>query len=554
MDRPSERAKRDRRPIHALKALIILFTTLTLISYTVIIPKQAKANPAIAVPWLVAAASAAGLTLEQFAFGMTAIIAGTTGIALAGSAEWHNYPDFTPDARLRHWNTPGWKDWDDLTSEEKINLGVTDNWDYYLRWLQSYALYYGLITTEQTNPDPDNNEPPEDININPELVRNIRLLVLSTGGLALADQRIDTTKSDYLFGAQNLNIPYHDQLILDGYVINFAVENYPQPSFDKWFLDYGTIGVNEYLYTFGTPNDEYLNLPVTCSNISSSLGLVDENNLYMQRLGNDGIDYRIRGFNYRNNSTTPSITNFNNYNSFNVVGTRNNSNFLKRLNALYAGTYIFNTPNGSATFTNNHLETNLPNSRNIEYGQYPDTPEELKENVPSMVQLNQYLSNVDNGLPEGQSYYITMPNLNEIENPSYDDFVQVRNDNEVSTDPDNPINPNPNPDDTLTPPSDEDFRQRFSRIIAQPFEAAFPFCLIEDARQLFIKLDASANAEPDFTVDLPLQDFNVDGANELEIDASDLSVIGGYVKIVINILWVSVLIGFAYRLFLKRGE
>lgn len=533
----SERAERDGfRPSRFL-SLIVVFAVSFLLCANLMPLKQAKANPLV-IPFAAAAAEAAGISVEAWALGMTAIIAGTTGLALIGEAYEYSANVSIP-LDQRKWNTPGWKDWDDMTPQEKHDTGATSNYEYYLQWLQAWCLYYGLLDSGSEGGDGQEPQPPK---FDQKLVKMVRTLGISTGGLAIADYRYPTEVKNYLFSPEQLNIPYDESLLVDGYRIKTQVLQLDIP-YDAWFVNRGDENINQiYLYSVVNAKDDFIPYVVTISSYPDS-----------PYLSIDRIDHMVQGNNYRNGALTSNGSTVNYYSLRDSVGILVDvTSQIHAINALYSGEYIINTPNGTSIFSNNQLESDLPHTQTIDYGQEEETPNELARVVPSVSDLNDYLANINTGLPEGQQQYIVLPDLSHINNPTYNDFVQTRNENQTTTDPDNPVNPDTGQD--IETPSNEDFRQRFQRIIAQPFEAAFPFCLIEDARQLFIKLDASANAEPDFTVTMPLSDFNVQGAQQIKIDASDLKVIGGYVKIAINILWVSILIAFAYKLFLKRGE
>lgn len=534
-----ERAKRDElRPRHRFFRKFVAFAV-CLILVLMLVPvskKQAKANPA-AGALLVAACEAAGITVDEFALGMTAIITATTGISLIGAmAEYESGITIPPNQR--HWNTPGWKDWSDMTPEEKQNTGVDNNYDYYLQWLQAYCIYYGYFNEGNQNPDPDDPEGPK---FEENLVRMVKTLSITSGGIAMVNYRYPTDKGSYLFDDNQLAVPYQEQLSVFNKSVPMALAYKDDCPYDAWFGFIDTYGKESSygLTSFWTvySGNNFLANPysVTINNNNQWVITLPKGNNYKL------IRYRTDGTKY-NDLTQTSVGNF----YFDVD--------YKYFNPFYKGTYVFQNDGKTVTVEQNKITADDVEdySQSFNYGQEQDTPIGLQQSVPVVPNLNEYLGNVDDGLDPGQSTYIVLPDLSQNNDPSYSDFVQVRNDDQTTTDPDNPVNPNPDPENPPAP-TEEDFAERFSRIIAQPFEAAFPFCLIEDARQLFLKLEAAA-PEPDFTVILPLADFEVDGAEEIELDASFLIDVGAAVKVGFNILWTAALIAFAYKLFLKRGE
>lgn len=529
-------------------------------------------NEAYAIPAAIPAAGAAlaalaaelGISETALVAGICAIGVGATGLAIYNS-DWTDLDN--PPA-------PGWPAWNDLPPAVQDGYDYNDEpraKNYHENAVAWWALQYGVIQEDgnggfEPTPEPENNPGSW------QKARNV-LIALATGagGVALNDvlgPLVDNAASsvkDLLFGngAGELGISYNKTLNIQNVPVVMKYLDVSGHFVDgdrirnlnstNWVCDYVfngqrrisfdyTESIHDFKFTKAYYNgvnqwsgENYPNVAgefnFTVLNVSSS------GSMSVQSWGTTGA-----------NAYTP-------YNSFSISNP-------STLNALYRGTYYFP---GDIVYTNGEFVSGNPDV-SIDYGQMLDTPDELSESVVN--NYNNYVSNyVTSGVPEGYKRAIAIPewllNGTTNDNPSYDDFVNVLPDEDITPIPDD--NPLPGPGPGPNPPTQyqQDFGEQVGRLLAQPFTQLFPFCLITDLYDLTQVIEGSlytndglrtqSNTNGTDVLVIPLDDFGIEGMENIELDLTDIRSFGLLIRPWTTALFITALLVGSFRFFLNRG-
>lgn len=580
-------------------AFIIAFT---ICAYPFICAKKAEAiAPAVGAAAAAAALAAElGITTEALMTGLMVVTVAGTGVYLLQSSDyatssvslndtqWRRLWDGTDlgsgydanwNSSYQKWKLGNGKSWEDLTPEER------QNWDSPAQYDQSqllgYALETGLISEIaggggfEPTPEPDPNTDPEG-HARWQKARNVLYALAVTGGaVALNDavgwlgNSLGKSIHDLLFGSQGLDLKYVNVAVVDGINVPFATSSGGTVGNVTILSDEWVIGT-----TYATPTSKG-NITIYAPNTSvlgvgrltlfnSSYYRTNVNNQKQIWFNDDVAASSATGAGY---VSTPSPT----------------SGVYTYLNLNYAGGYDFY--NGSTLIASYRNGEMTGADMTIEYGQIADTPNSLASALGNGDNntWNTYINNASVPNSSGQVASVTVPQSWFTDALSYDDFVIDSDASQVTPVPDDePIytpSPEPEPEPGLSPDAPEGFEDDMTdsvnRILRNPIDQVFPFCLIADFRDLIFILLAgdtdlgqnTSRLQPNSIQtqsDTPTDELN--GVNRLYLDFNDafegfevdiplepvhdLLII---TRLPVTILFILALVYETFGFFLKRG-
>lgn len=530
--------------------------------------------PALPAAGAALAALAAELGISEAALtaGLAAVAVGATGLYIYGNS-WDDLDN--PPA-------PGWPAWNDLPPAVQDGYDYNDNpraKNYYDNAVAWWALQYGVIGEGpggdlEPTPEPENN--PESW----QKARNV-LVALGTGvgGVALYDalsplvDNASAAVKELLFGTgtNDLSIPFVYSAVIAGKAVPFTswqgitITNtdatYTITSGD-WFVQswYGT-AKNRAMYEFFGDNTGAYS-PTSSTIVNYYAGT---NNWIYKSTDNPPVS-SIHGYSPYLDAITGG--------GGGTLGDGGSYTWNAIANINFAGHYRF--------YDNKYFDNLLaeyyqgewiksPTSVDAQYGQMTDTPNELSQSIFNENSYYNFISNYGtDGLSDGQQRAIYIPDwmldgTGKTE-PLYEDFVKVRPDADVVPIPsDRPIdgtNPNPNPNPEFT----EGFGKQVMRLLAQPFDQLFPFCLIGDLRRLTEMLHTAVypsnsgglstqdvtiiNGTEKFTI--PFDGFGLENI-DFELDLTPINSLAVMIRPFLTALFITGLLIGTFRFFLTRG-
>lgn len=557
-----------------------LLLVVTLVFGLTIPNREANAfAPAIPAGAAVAALAAEmGITTTELALAFGTIVAAGTGIYLACDVGTDANPglwggDVTNNGFEWNWNSkwqdgsqnlPGFDAWGDLDAGAQAEYGNPRAYtqSQWAAWLLENGLLQdngngGLEPSEPPDPDEDPNG-----NKAWNKLRNT-VTALASDGVVAVGESADMVMMMLAFGAagmfgantgvigSGLGLSYQRQTQIAGQQIVFVTYS---------GTTVGSTGYGEYTY----PVDRWTAIVDDAKN--SNYKLYD-NGQYPD------VTFSSNSGGLKSNQITNNYIATIDGNSFKRTGGGNVIYYIgvegrnqAILNINYGGRYVF--PDG--TIINNGVSNNPLELSEPYYGQMENTPEGLYNNINNNNNYNNYFDNVNNELPEGDQYVMQIPeNYGKPDyQPDYSDFVKVKGDEEVTSIPDNSLiqpgdvvvpNPgvDPNPDPELPEPEtdvEESFREKAQRILSQPLEQAFPFCLMADLRRFTVMVDDAVALDVNReNVVLPTTEFEIPGMDEIRFEGRPVKEFGNMVRPYISLLIVAVTIIATFAYFLKRG-
>lgn len=516
-----------------------------------------------------AVAAALGITEAELATGLAITFAAGAGLYLYYSSN----NDLTTWPTDQSW--PGFKPWDDLTPQEKQNWVGQDGdvGDYWQQQIDLYSLNYGLWDyNSQGNPEPT-PEPEDPDEKEKWFTKNNVVTALGTGAAVgvgtIAQTLVNDAANglaDLLFGSdvatnKGLGIDYVNTINTSSRSYQFGYWTGGTRTYNQWVYN---VSGSDWVFAERESNYiAYYDLALTTGSTTNSVSMSSYTVEFTARTNSN----EYSSFNF------PSASNafasyFNVYNDGTVGGGSGGrpSSFWyakSRLNASFAGTYVFKDTSGTETarYANGAASGNYTNS--VNYGQMQDTPAAITNNVlnsPSYVtNVNNY-QNVDSGNQKAAQIPTSFTGPNNT--PTYADFVKTTPNEDITPIPDDEPIPTPGPGPTPDEPTQyqEDFGDEVSRLLSQPFDQLFPFCLIGDLRVFTEKINTAftgtgnRRAEPNYEqLVIPLEEFNVDGLENITFNLTPLRGIAAIIKPWINALLVVALLIGSFRFFLNRG-
>lgn len=539
-------------------------------------------NEAEAIPVAIPAAGAAlaalaaelGISETALICGLCAIGVGATGLAIYNS-DWTDLDN--PPA-------PGWPAWNDLPPAVQDGYDYNDEpraKNYHENAVAWWALQYGVIQEDgnggfEPTPEPENNPGSW------QKARNV-LIALATGagGVALNDALVplvDNASSsikDLLFGKEQnqLGLSYSKVATISDVPVKFEYLDVSQTfntenqgiqytrtiTPNNWICDYYlSNGTREITFDYGLTLHDLTFTKRNYRDVYSYAGTetpalsVGERPYSCVRVNSSGTLTMYSVMQNASNAWTP-------YQNLVV-------NQASYLNAAYSGTYYF--PNNVAYSNGDFISGNPDES--IDYGQMLDTPNSLAQSIINPTNYNTFINNyTTDGMQEGYKRAIAIPewllNGTTDDNPSYNDFVNILPDEDITPIPDD--NPLPGPGPGPNPPTqyEQDFGQQVMRLIAQPFDQLFPFCLIGDLRRLTGMIEDSiygqngqlrtnsvavVNGTETFTI--PLEGFGMEDV-ELQFDLTPVADLAQMIRPFLTALFITGILVGTFRFFLVRG-
>lgn len=535
------------------------------------------------VPIAAGAAAAAagaeiGISAEVLYLATAALIAGATGYLVTSDSfqnmgadlktQWdrlfdghdvsdmtndNNYADGYTDGSLQVGGTPLW---DDLTSDEKAKFGTPAG--YVLGTWDGLEASVGLLQETgggDWEPTPSGDGDPL------SKLKNALKIIGVTGGAvavgeaaqALADTVTGGIKS-FLFGTdseKSLKVNYEGVYDVDGALVQFKTRSVPGSKYgthtDDWVSGtslnnngfretyYFPRVADQQVYTLGksqpTNGSTYI---YQRSSVTSSTTIYDNGIL---QTTDGGGSTKLDSCWYLNSS-----------------GSKSSSDYW--LNPNWVGFVFGDVTYSGGTFS----DMSKVSLQTLEYGQITGTPNDVVRNI-----LNdndtyiQNINNYENSAPDGQKYAVMLPDAygeTGIQ-PYYETFVQPLPDDEVTPVPDtkpdaDPIEPGPKPDD---PTGEWDFQEALDDAVQNLGEGAFgtlfPFCLVVDIKNLVEKVNSSVSGSGSSSLVVPMEDFNVPGADDMVFKLDWLISLGSMARPWWTVLLSGVLIAESVRYFLK---
>lgn len=544
---------------------------------------KAEALVPVAVGVGAAAATAMGITETELVLGIMAALG--AGVAMqvsfndmyecidsqTGQIDLEDYQTNYVDWRSKGVNVPNWGDLDASTRAQWGDWA----WHYdEAVWLGYYMKFVGL--SGSSGPDDPNNSPEDNKKWN--LIK-----ALAKGGAVVAAAELGTMAIDNF--VNNLFSPgiessvgmfAWNEAMYNGKelpFLNFAAEGIPESyaprgiiAYDSWPIGCATTvyeGAQAYdiniVYYFEYREDSYepvaLNYDVREQNNAwYYIGRSNPQNWVSGAVYNTstGEIYKSSSSVVQGNGTYKLGHNIQ-YNGGNIYTDR-----IYFLNPNYVGGYRFADSNG--------VDISPTRQDNIQYGQYSDYPQEQAENMffNDPEAWADFWQNLQSQDPE-KTVTIVNPYYKGELNPTWEDYISERNTQDVYPLPDDQPNtdpyPTPDPENPENPdpenPENPDYDTRLRRIADLAFSQAFPFCLINDIKMLSDRFVEAGSANPDFSVDIPLEDFGIEGVEVLTLDANHPSTGGGllelgdYTRPLVTIVFIALLLGFSIKLFLR---
>lgn len=533
---------------------------------------EAQAFVPIGVGGAAAVGAALGLTEAELAAGIAALCAAGAGVYL------YAQNPIDTNGSITNWPTdqawPGFQPWDDLTPQEKQDWVGTDGTvdDYWQQQLDIYSLNLGLWEygnggNPEPTPEPDDPDDKEKW-----FTKNNVITALATGGAValgtVASTLVDNAAgslADLLFGkSENSNLGLSIDYVK---TVNTAGRNYKFGYFQGATYVYGN---TTYQYA---PGDWYVDKPLVNSGIAHQYyyQVLNDGNNYNSipidsinvTIGNDS--YSRLGYTRSNGAIGIPFVVYDNGTMGNGSGYATTIILAnERLNAVYSGTYVFMDSGGNEV---SRVANGIPSgtyTETVDYNQLPGTPSQILNNV---FNDQSYLNNVNNYSDTGNDtkkavqFPTTFSGSNNT--PVYGDYVKTTPIEDITPIPDDAPIPTPGPGPSPEDPTQfqEDFGEEVARLLAQPFDQLFPFCLIGDLKiftekvsEAFTQGSSGRRAPTNYDrLVIPLEDFNIDGLDNFEFDLLPMKDIGGLVKPWINALLVVALLVGSFRFFLNRG-
>lgn len=572
-----------RRKAHAF---IRIMLSVFLIAGTCFVPVRKAEAFAPALPAVGGAAALAaelGISVETLSLAFGAMIAAGTGLYVASelstdttSGLWGG--DVLDNGYEWNWNSkwqdgsqnlPGFDAWGDLTPEQQAQYGnprayTQSQWD---AWL----LQAGLLEETQTG-GPAPTGPPDDPDKQSAWykLRNSLTALASDGTVAIGESA-DMLMMMMALGASGLfqrndkttgtglGLTYETSLLVGDIVrvpfVTFSGTAIGSTSdltiaLREWLDMKYTETTQDYYLQRQYVNNEYVypTPDIAFAYNSDETGLRSTQRISSLRYGHLDLTNGTFTYNGAGNQHTIYI----NY------GAGYDDNF--KLNYNYAGNYSF--PDG-AVVTGGTVTGGAGQFSNTDYGQMAETPEALTNAIPNNTNYNNYFTNINNNVPEGQQITVTIPeNYGQPDyEPSYDDFVKPKPNTDVTPIPDDEqitpedvINPTPPPNPPDPGEEPPDFNEKVNELLRQPLEQAFPFCLMADLRRLTQMVVTSIETDNvDDELVVPLDDFNVQGLDDLTFDLEYVKQFGNTVRPYVDLLFIFGLFVLPFKMFLNRG-
>lgn len=540
---------------------------------------EAMANPAIALPAGAALASLAaeiGISEAALYAGIGAVALGATGLTFLwkhdpteGTITWD--PNSAP--------MPGWKPWGELTPGEQQSFGYSQD-EYAKQAIGWWALQYGLLETADNGnglepaPEPDPDTDP-DGHSRWQKARNVMVaLALGAGGVALNEalapfaDGIGASIKELLFGNKSqggsydgLGLTYGDTYRI-GNVATDPVTFVYNSGFSFTTNDVTTTWNHNQWIALMTPYSNYpitWYVPITPTDYRTLNFTYSTVSGYTSWTAQTGSNAKWYGYN-GSQIQSMGAGSFGIYLPFYSTP----ANYRTYLNAQYGGVYNFG--NG-ITYQDGYMNGNAEHL-GVDYGQMPDTPSGLTQNILNQNDYNNWITNYTVDAPDGSKRVVTVPSAfggDDFES-TYGEWVKVENDTNVIPIPDDqPLNPeNPNPPNPTPDDFDSDLEQTVGDLLLQPFTQLFPFCLITDLRDLTQKISSAVyddglgtqavenwNGTEVFVI--PLEDFGIDGLDNLFFELQPVRDFGNLVRPWTTALFIVALLVGSFRFFLNRG-
>lgn len=571
---------------------IILIIALVF-SYVIVPPKKAEAiAPVLAGGAAAALAADLGISVEALMAATVAVVGVGTGYAVvkSGTTErgWANLgnpyntgigqeSDWWPEYQNGSHNIGDLPAWEDLTPEQQAEYGnprtyTKAQWDWL--WLQM-----GLIQDNGNGdyePTPEPEDPDEKKNW--QKGRNIlTLLGVGAGTVTVSEASqwlADTIGQGlrnllYGNGEQSLDLVYQSIADVNGVQVPVRTQ---------------TVLTNDTFQITGLRNRDLTTAWSFMQVVIDETGEKDYG--WVARDANNApivitpLNFNRENARYKCVTTSYNASQMTNYvNSlYNqkywmfsgggtptpyVGGVSNNYN---ALNANYLGVYDFG--NGITFEGGSWHNASLVSES---YGQMGNTPLGLGQAINSGSGYPGFMQGVTQNASEGFSNTVNVPSTLLNPNPEstglvsgisdYLDYLKPVPDTEIVPVPDDtPVNPDPNPNPNPSPELgfSEDLTEEVSRLLRQPFDQLFPFCLIGDLERL-VNMIKEVGTESDNTVNgtstliLPLSDFGISGADNMEFNLSLVSELAVYVRPFLTALFITGLLVGTFAFFLKRG-
>lgn len=550
--------------------------------------------PVVAGGAAVAAAAELGISAEVLYLGTAALIAGATGYLVTSDSfqnmtsdlktQWdrlfdghdlsdmtndNNYGDGYTDGSLQVGGTPLW---DDLSSDEKAKFGtpaayVQGTWD-------GLEAQVGLL--QETGGGDWEPTPSGDGDPLSKLKNAIKIIGVTGGAVAVGEaaqalgDAVAGGIKGLLFGDGNatnggLNVAYTGTYTFadkDFVFVTVSASNVVKSGNYSYFnVPNGWVFYND-MFANRKP---YLIYPRVMEGTNSYPSYVDatirnNSNIWSSYVNGDFYSIVL--------NTETGLWDHGSGSGYSANFTRDRI----FLNAIYGGKYIF--PDN--VYQNGKWDTAiLPTD--VDYGQLEQTPDQITQYItgdqPTFISN---VNNYENTAPDGQKYAVTMPSGygDTAIQPDFSTFVQPMPETQVSPVPDTkpddqPITPDPKPDDPTPPEGDWDFPKELDDAMKNLGEGAFgnlfPFCLVVDIQHLSDKLATSAGfgqtrggllmaqgSRAQFSeVVLPLSDFGIEGVDDLVLDCEPVFRLGLLMRSWWTILLMASLIAESVRYFLK---
>lgn len=533
---------------------------------------KAEALVPVAAGGAAALAAAIGVSEAELVAGLIGILAVGTGVSMqtidpnAFGAMWDSAGNAVSDLAT---NTqqfsnqvykdavpPGYRGWDDLTSEEQAAYGTAAN---YARncWedlsIQTELGYYNNGGIEPT-PEPDDPDKKKKW----QKGRNI-LTVLGLGGAVaageavgwLADSLADGVKQ-FLFGASDLGLKYEQKTSINGEEVLFVTAsphvNNQNINYNNWI--WGSYGI----YTTAEGLTQQFNSKADGTYPTVVVNAASNNTPYMSftfQFGTRG-GYMAR---YRVNGAYVGGAYFASSGWRNTTTAYGDEELRNFLNADYGGVYEF--PNGSRYSQGTWVGT-IPET-DVQYGQILGTPNDVVRNILDAAALKNAM-NAYEDVGDGTKRAVVLPDyyVNPQNQPAgdvtvnYQDWIQTKPSEQVEPVPDDkPVDPS-----TVNPVPGWNFPSELNDAIenlgTNSLGQLFPFCLITDLKRLTDMVTTSVGGSGDYSkINVGLSDFGVDGMNNMELDLTPILSLGNLCRPVWNLVFLVALVAESIRYFLK---
>lgn len=582
------------------RTMPVLLIVALVFSMVIVPPKKAEAIAPVVVGGGAAVAALGvelGITTEAVVTALVAICAAGTGVYVAkglSDADFRGIIDRDTESQVydnwkseyQNWKAPDGRSWNDLTQEEKDAYKTPAN--YVSNWLWLLSLQMGAITQTdngmEPTPEPDPEEDPEGHKRWQDLRNMLILMGTGAGTVALSDlvnffgDQVGMNLRNLIYGDpvndKGLGCLYTNQCSVDGVNVYMSIVqkvNSFEPNSSDWT---GVYSFNELTWPYMQENPQVVSGTTTKYNIEAT----ENSSTYDFILTKASSNY----YAYSSTNADQLLTcraaydlawNYKSYtqNRLLVVYAGDvNQTWRGYINAIYSGSYTF--PNG-AIYSNGRWTNNTGVLEAVDYGQITGYPQGMANGSTNDEEYKRAGAAFNQTAPSGNQYAARMPsdwsNVSE-----WSDLVSPIPEEQVTPLPDYGLwpgadpspNPNPNPND---PEFTEDFSEEVGKLLRQPFDQLFPFCLIGDLQRLVNMIkDAGSNGnrtrgigtaaeeEPlNGTQELviPLSGFGIEGIDDITFDLTVVSQLAHYVRPMMTGLFVCGLLVGSFAFFLKRG-